>query len=135
LCNLDTVRLIPCGFSFVAYNKDEIIKQALQVIEDEQLTRISEVICFIPIASSTFYEWELEKSEEILSKINEVKVKLKHKMKRKWSLSDNPALAIAAFKLIADEDEADALNTSKVKQDTKLSGSVIWNEVKTYSNE
>ncbi len=38
-------------------------------------------------------------------------------MKKRWFDSDNPALAIAAMKLIADEEEIDALSTSKVKQD------------------
>ena len=38
-------------------------------------------------------------------------------MRRKWVNSDNPALQIAEFKLIASDDEFDRLNTSKVKQD------------------
>jgi DNA helicase TIP49 (TBP-interacting protein) len=98
----------------VAYNKEEIIQKALQVIEQENCTNISEVLLFLPISTSTFYEWELEKSEVIRSKIDAQKVAIKAKMKKKWYNSDVPALAIAAFKLIAAEDEADALNTSKV---------------------
>jgi hypothetical protein len=35
----------------------------------------------------------------------------------KWEGSGNPALEIAAYKLLADEDELDILSTSKVKQD------------------
>ena len=101
----------------MAYNKDEIIQKALQVIEQENCTKISEVLLFLPISTSTFYEWELEKSEQITSKIEEQKVRIKAKMKRKWFDSEVPALAIAAFKLLASDDEADALNTSKVKQD------------------
>jgi hypothetical protein len=63
------------------------------------------------------YEWELEILEQIKAKIEEQKIKIKAKMKKRWFDSDNPALAIAAMKLIADEEEIDALSTSKVKQD------------------
>jgi hypothetical protein len=98
----------------VAYNKEEIIQKALQVIEQENCTRISEVLLFLPISRATFYGWELDKLDEIVEKIEDQKIAIKAKMKKKWYNSDIPALAIAAFKLIAAEDEADALNTSKV---------------------
>jgi hypothetical protein len=98
----------------VAYNKEEIIQKALQVIEQENCTRISEVLLFLPISRATFYGWELDKLDQIVEKIEDQKIAIKAKMKKKWYNSDVPALAIAAFKLIAAEDEADALNTSKV---------------------
>jgi hypothetical protein len=101
----------------VAYNKDEIIQKALQVIEQQNCTKISEVLLFLPISYRTFYEWELHELPEILEKIEAQKVAIKAKMKKRWFNSDIPALAIAAMKLIADEEEIDALSTSKVKQD------------------
>jgi predicted secreted protein len=99
---------------FMAYDREKIIEQALQVIEQEDCTKISEVLLYLPISTSTFYEWELEKSEAILSKIEAKKVAIKKKMKKSWVGSGIPALEIAAFKLLAADDEADALNTSKV---------------------
>ena len=101
----------------MAYDKEQIINQALQVIEQENCTKISEVLLFLPISKQTFYDWELDKSDSIRGKIDEVKVRLKQGMKRRWMVSDNPALQIAAFKLIADEEEMDAVTTTKVKND------------------
>jgi hypothetical protein len=98
----------------MAYDKQDIIDKALQVIEQENCTRLSEVFLHIPISEATLYTWDLEYLDKIKAKIEEQKVRVKAKMKRKWIDSDVPALAIAAFKLIASEDEADALNTSKV---------------------
>ena len=101
----------------MAYDKEQIIEKALQVIEQENCTKISEVLLFLPISKQTFYDWELDKSDSIRGKIDEVKVRLKQGMKRRWMVSDNPALQIAAFKLIADEEEMEAVTTTKVKND------------------
>jgi hypothetical protein len=101
----------------VAYNKDEILQKALSAIEEHNCTKLAEVLLYLPITESTLYEWESEFLEAIKAKIAEQKVKIKAKMKKRWFDSDNPALAIAAMKLIADEEEIDALSTSKVKQD------------------
>jgi hypothetical protein len=102
----------------VAYNKEEIVKKALSAIEDEECVTIEEVLLFLPISTSTFYAWELEKSEDLKAAINAMKVKLKKKMRRNWRNSDNATLQIAEFKLISTDDERDKLNTSKVQQDT-----------------
>jgi hypothetical protein len=99
---------------FMAYDREKIIEQALQVIEQEDCTKISEVLLYLPISKRTFYEWELHESHEILTKIEAKKVALKKKMRKSWAGSGIPALEIAAFKLLAAEDEADALNTTKV---------------------
>jgi hypothetical protein len=104
-------------FSFVAYNKNEILQQALSAIEEHNCTKLAEVFLHLPIDETTLYTWEIEFLDKIKAKIADQKVKIKAKMKKRWFDSDNPALAIAAMKLIADEEEMEALNTSKVKQD------------------
>lgn len=101
----------------MAYNKDEILQKALSAIEEHNCTKLAEVLLYLPISEPTLYTWEIEYLERIKAKIDEQKVKIKAKMKKRWFDSDNPALAIAAMKLIADEEEIDALSTSKVKQD------------------
>jgi hypothetical protein len=101
----------------MAYNKADIIDKALRAIEEHGVRKITHLVQYLPIASSTFYEWELEKSEAILSKIHEQRIKRKVKMLDRWEESNNPALEIAAFKLLADTDELEALSTTKVKQE------------------
>jgi hypothetical protein len=101
----------------VAYNKEEVLQTALSAIEEHNCTKLAEVLLYLPISESTLYEWESGFLEKIQAKIQEQKVKIKAKMKAKWFNSEVPALAIAAMKLIADEEEIDALSTSKVKND------------------
>ncbi len=101
----------------MAYNKDEILQQALSAIDNEECVTIEEVLLFLPIATSTFYAWEMEKSEDLKDALNAMKVKLKKKMRRNWRNSDNATLQIAEFKLISSDEERDKLNTQKVQQD------------------
>ena len=101
----------------MAYNKNEILQKALSAIDNEECVTIEEVLLFLPIATSTFYAWEMEKSEDLKDALNAMKVKLKKKMRRNWRDSDNATLQIAEFKLISSDEERDKLNTHKVQQD------------------
>jgi hypothetical protein len=53
---------------------------------------------------------------EIKKAINEQKVKIKNKMRRKWRDSENATLQIAEFKLIGTDEEVDRLNTQRINQ-------------------
>jgi hypothetical protein len=105
----------------MAYDKTEIRDQALAAIEENELTTIAEVVTFLPCDMATLYcseEWQLEVLEPIKSKLEDKKTSLKAKMKRDWRKEGaSPVLQIAAFKLIADQEELDVLNTSKVQQE------------------
>jgi hypothetical protein len=101
----------------VAYNKDEVLQTALSAIEEHNCTKLAEVLLYLPISRTTLYEWEPDILDKIEAKIQEQRVRIKAKMKRRFFDSDIPALAIAGLKLIADDDEIDALSTSKVKND------------------
>jgi hypothetical protein len=103
----------------MGYSKEEILEKSLTAIEAEECTTIEEVILYLPIGKTTFYALGLNESNDIKEAIEKVRVRLKKVMKRNWHKSDNPTLQIAAFKLMADENEQDALNTSKVKQENK----------------
>ena len=103
----------------MAYDKREIVEMAIKAIDEHQCTNIAEVLLHLPISKTLLYEW-VDELNEIRTKIDEQKVKIKGEMKKRWFNSEVPALAIAAFKLIADEDEADSLTTSKVKQEHKF---------------
>jgi hypothetical protein len=104
----------------MAYDREDVIMQALRVIDDEQITRVTDLVAYLPISRATFYNWELDKLDVFQEKVNEIKISLKNKMKRKWIEGDNPALQIAAFKLIAEDDEVDKVTLTKVKNETNL---------------
>lgn len=104
----------------MAYDKAKIIAEALEIIEREGVRKVTELVAYLPISHSTFYEWELDKSDELTAKIHQCRIARKAKMRRKWIESDVPALQIAAYKLEADGEEIDLLSTSKVKQETDV---------------
>jgi hypothetical protein len=102
----------------MAYNKGEILDIGLQAIKDNEITDIVELIDYLPCSESTLYsdeEWKVEVLEPFKKAVGQIKVRLKAKMKKAWRKEEaNPTLQIAAFKLMADEDELTRLNTSKV---------------------
>jgi hypothetical protein len=104
----------------MAYDREEIITQAIRVIDDEQITRVTDLVAYLPISRATFYGWELDKLDILDEKVKDLKISLKNKMKRKWVEGDNPALQIAAFKLIAEDDEVDKVTLTKVKNETTM---------------
>lgn len=118
----------------MAYDKAEILKQAKEAIEENELTTIAEVLTYIPCSESSLYETEEWKSEVLgpIKKALEVKkTSLKAKMKKEWRKADsNPTLQIAAFKLIADDDEMARLSTSINKNEhTGKNGEKLFPEL------
>jgi hypothetical protein len=107
----------------MAYDKDEILGKCLKAIEEHKLVKFTHLASYIEPSLSTLYEWELEKSEDIKSLLEKNRIRCKEKMMNNWQSADAaPALQIAAFKLMADEDEFNKLITNKsdVKADVNL---------------
>ena len=118
----------------MAYDKDVILRQAINNINDHKLTTIEEVVAFLPISMSTFYEWELEKSEGIKEALYRSRVLSKNKLKKKWLDSENPTLQLAWFKLHANPEELAALSMNKVEHSGEVTTTVIFQEVEVKSN-
>lgn len=89
----------------MAYDKKKIFQQAKAAIIKHKLFFIDDIIAFIPISKSTFYEWELEKSEELKDLLEQNKTELKVSMRAKWYKSDAPVLQMALMKLISSPEE------------------------------
>ncbi len=104
----------------MAYDREKIFEQALEVIETQDVVTIDELSLYLPISLRTIYEWGLHESQDIKDAINKVKVRLKGGMRRNWRKSDNPALQIAEYKLMATDEEIEKITVSKVKQDTTM---------------
>ena len=118
----------------MAYDKEVIIQQAIQEINDRKLTTIEELVAFLPISSATFYNWELEKLEAIKEPLFKMRVLAKKAMKNKWYGSENPTLQLAWFKLHANPEELAALSMNKVEHSGEVTTTVIFQEVEVKSN-
>lgn len=113
------------------YNADDIFNQALEVISNEPINTISDLVCFLPIGSSWFYERfpaDSEKMEAIKKAIDKRKVERKSKMRNAWEKSDNPTLQVAAYKLAADDNELERLSVAINKNQNSGSLTINWNE-------
>jgi len=94
----------------MAYDRKKIFEQAKEVIVKHKLFFIDDIVAFLPIAKSTFYEWKLEQSEELKELLEQNRVELKVSMRSKWYKSNSPALQMALMKLIANKDELKRLS-------------------------
>jgi hypothetical protein len=110
----------------MAYDKNKIFEQAKEVIVKHKLFFFDDIIAFLPIASSTFYAWEMEKSEELKELLNQNRTELKVSMRSKWYKSNAPALQMALMKLIATPEELKKLSMQFVEsENTNLNKNVI----------
>jgi hypothetical protein len=102
------------AFCHCMYNKEEILEKCIEVIREEKLTFFNDLTIYVEPTMATLYEWEFEKSERIKSELAKNKLRSKKKMRCKWEESDNATLQIAAYKLIAEKEEIEALTVNKV---------------------
>ena len=89
----------------MAYDKNKILEKAKEAIVKHKLFFLDDIIAFLPIASSTFYAWEMEKSEELKELLHKNRIELKVSMRSKWYKSNSPVLQLALMKLISTDEE------------------------------
>ena len=102
----------------MAYDKEEILQKCIKAIEEYKCTTFDEMSLYVEPSRETLYQWELHKSDIIKEAIGKQKIIAKSRMKKNWQDHEAaPALQIAAFKLMADDDELEKLviNKSDVK--------------------
>jgi hypothetical protein len=102
------------------YDKSKIFKQAQELATKHKLLFVQDIIDFLPLSTSTFYEYFPAESEqmEILRKIlDENKVAIKASLRARWYHSDNATLQMALYRLTATADEHRVLNQHYIAHD------------------
>jgi hypothetical protein len=94
----------------MAYDKAKIEAQIIEVVKSEKITFFTDLEAFIEPSIAVLYQWEFEKLETIKREIAKNRIESKKKMRRNWEASENPTLQIAAYKLIAEDDELQKLS-------------------------
>lgn len=89
----------------MAYDRNKLEQQALEAIEKHKLFFITDVICYLPCARSTFYELDLDKSDNLINALLKVKTEIKVSMRSKWYKSENATLQMGLMKLISTDEE------------------------------
>lgn len=102
----------------MAYDREKIYNDSLKLIQEKNLLFVEDLIPFIPIVKSTFYEMfpnGSEQSDSIKTLLEENKVSQKLLLRSKWYESENPTIQIALMKIISSDTEAHRLNGTKTE--------------------
>ena len=91
----------------------EYIEKALKVIKNEKIFYIDEIAASMGISRETFYKYNLHKNDIIREAIEETKIGIKKLLRKKWQDSDNATLQIALYRIIANDDETQRLNSDR----------------------
>lgn len=104
----------------MAYDREQIFEQAKNVTVENNLFFIEDIIAYLPIGKTTFYDYFPTDSNEMneLKEILELnRVSLKVKMRKKWEDNPAPALQMALMKLIATPEELKKLAMQYVESE------------------
>ena len=110
------------------YDKDKIFEQAKQAITDNNLFFIEDIVAFIPCAKPTFYEFFPVGSNEmntIRDMLEENKITTKSAIRVKLFKSNKAGELLALYRLIATNDERQALNQQYVEHSGSIEHKVI----------
>ena len=117
----------------MAYKKENILKDALELIEKHHLIFIDDVVSLLPIGKTAFYSMFPSESNElndIKRLLDKNRISMKSNMRKKWYQSDNATLQVALMKLIATDDEAARLSGTPREQKQDKDALVIkWNDL------
>jgi len=102
----------------MAYNTEELKEKALEVIKKKNLFFIEDVVAFLPCSKVTFYNHKLNELNSIKEALEKNRVKTKNGLRSKWYMSGAPAVQIALYKLLANEDEMRKLNSQYIDHTT-----------------
>ncbi len=97
----------------MAYSKAELERLSLEAIEKYELLFIEDVIAFLPVGKTTFYQYKMNETNSIKEAIHKVKIEAKAFLRKRWKTEDAPATQIALYKILANDEERDALNNNK----------------------
>jgi hypothetical protein len=100
----------------MANDPKKIFNAAVEIIKKNKLYFIEEIVSFLPISKTSFYEYYKQGTDEMntIKELLEVnRVDRKAKMREKWYRSENATLQVALMKLLSNEEEAHKLNGTR----------------------
>ena len=99
----------------MAYDKEDIFKKAKNLAVLHNLFWIEDIVAMLPCDKTTFYRFfELESNEynELKAILEDNRINLKVKLRKKWQDSESPALQMGLMKLLSNAEELKRLSVS-----------------------
>jgi hypothetical protein len=97
----------------MAYEVEEIEAEALKAIKENDITFFDDICLYVEPSRATLYNLELDKLDTIKEALRKNKLKIKAKMRKNWQQHDSPVLQVAAYKLLAEDEELKKLTMNK----------------------
>lgn len=102
----------------MAYDKNKIYKQSEEAIAKHNLFFIEDVVAFLPIVKSTFYEFfptDSEQSNTLKAMLEQNKVKTKSSIRAKLYKGTKSSELLALYRMICSDDERKLLNQQYIE--------------------
>ena len=121
---------------YMTYDIDKIEQQALEIIRRApDIVFIQDLVSEMPVARSTFYKMELDKSDTIKDALELNRTNLKRRLRNKWLNSVNAQCQLALYRLLSNENELSRVRTSRGNEVAINSGAGISFQVVNFSGE
>jgi len=95
-------------------NTESLETKAIKLIKEKNLFFHEDVIAYLGIAKGTYYNHKLNEMDSIKEALELNRVITKNSMRKKWAISDNSALQMGLYKLIATKEEQRALSMQTI---------------------
>jgi len=103
----------------MAYKTKELEKKAITAIKEHNLFFIEDIIAFLPCGKNAFYDHKLNESNELKELLENNRINVKIKLRKKWQDSDNATLQMALMKLVCSTDERKRLSMEYKEEEHK----------------
>ena len=104
----------------MAYKKADLEKQAIKAIEENNIVFIEELILYLPCSKRAVYDHKLHECNAIKNALDFNKINRKIKLRTNWEKEKaSPILQLAAFKLLANDDELVRLSVKDKEVETQ----------------
>lgn len=106
----------------MAYDRKKIFEQAKEMIVKHKLFFVEDIVSFLPISKTTFYEYftpDSNETNELKELLETNRTTLKVSMRSKWYTSNAPALQMGLMKLICTDEERKKLSTTYLENENK----------------
>ncbi len=99
----------------MAYNKEDIFKKAKELAIEHNLFWIEDIVAMLPLTKPTFYDlFQVDSNEfnELKAILEDNRINLKVRLRKKWQDSESPALQMGLMKLLSNPEELKRLSVS-----------------------
>ena len=87
------------------YTMQELERLSIEAIKTHKLFFLNDIPVYLPISRTTFYDYELNKSDTIREALEQNRIEIKISMRNRWYNSNHPTLQILLYRLLADDEE------------------------------